>query len=254
MVRQQVLAAIPALLFAACARPPAEPRTLTVAAAADLSFAMEEISAAFSRAHPGVRIQATFGSSGAFYAQIRNGAPFDVYLSADMNYPRKLAADRIGVPASLFPYGVGRIVVWVPAASRLDPATALRDSSVQRLAIANPEHAPYGDAAVAAMRSLGVYDALAKKLVMGENISQTFGFVESGAADAGIVALSLALAPSAKGKGRYWEIPADAYPPIEQGGILLKDTPDARDFREFLTGIAGRAILKRFGFSQAEPL
>jgi molybdate transport system substrate-binding protein len=104
------------------------------------------------------------------------------------------------------------------------------------------------------MRSLGVYDALAKKLVMGENISQTFGFVESGAADAGIVALSLALAPSAKGKGRYWEIPAGAYPPIEQGGILLKDTPDARDFREFLTGIAGRAILKRFGFSQAEPL
>jgi molybdate transport system substrate-binding protein len=125
---------------------------------------------------------------------------------------------------------------------------------VRRLAIANPEHAPYGAAAQAAMRSLGVYDALANKLVMGENISQTFGFVQSGAADAGLVALSLALAPSARGEGRYWEIPLDAYPPIEQGGILLKDAPDSRDFRVFLTGLPGRAILKRFGFSLPEPL
>jgi molybdate transport system substrate-binding protein len=124
---------------------------------------------------------------------------------------------------------------------------------VRRLAIANPEHAPYGAAAQAAMRSLGVYDALANKLVMGENISQTFGFVQSGAADAGIVALSLALAPSARGEGRYWEIPLDAYPPIEQGGILLKDTPDSRGFRAFLTGPQGRAILQRFGFPAPEP-
>jgi molybdate transport system substrate-binding protein len=254
MVRQQVFAAIPLLLFAACTRPPAQPRTLAVAAAADLSFAMEEVSLAFARARPGAEIKATFGSSGNFYAQIRNGAPFDVFLSADMNYPRKLAADGIGVPGSLFRYGVGRIVVWVPSASRLDPSTVLRDSSLRRLAIANPEHAPYGAAAVAAMRSLGVYDALANKLVMGENITQTFGFVQSGAADAGIVALSLAMAPSAKGKGRYWEIPPDAYPPIEQGGILLKDTPDARGFRQFLTGLPGRAILRRFGFSLPEPL
>jgi molybdate transport system substrate-binding protein len=254
MVRPWVLAAVSLLVLAGCARPPAKPRALAVAAAADLSFAIEEISAAFARERPGAEVHATFGSSGNFYAQIRNGAPFDIFLSADMNYPRKLAADRVGVADSLFPYATGRIVVWVPAASRLDPATLLRDNSVRRLAIANPEHAPYGAAAQAAMRSLGVYDALAKKLALGENVAQTFGFVESGAADAGIVALSLAVAPSAQGKGRYWEIPLDAYPPIEQGGLLLKDTPDARAFRAFLTGPQGRGILKRFGVSAPEGL
>jgi molybdate transport system substrate-binding protein len=240
------------LLFAGCARPPAQPRTLAVAAAADLSFAMGEISAVFARAHPGAGVRATFGSSGNFYAQIRNGAPFDVFLSADGNYPRRLSEERIGVADSLFSYATGRIVVWVPAASRLDPATVLHDDSVRRLAIANPEHAPYGVAAQAAMRSLGVYDALAEKLVLGENVAQTFSFVESGAADAGIVALSLAVAPSAQGKGRYWEIPLNAYPPIEQGGILLKDSQDARDFRAFLTGPQGRGILQRCGFSAPE--
>jgi molybdate transport system substrate-binding protein len=213
---------------------------------------MDPISTAFARAHPGAEIRPTFGSSGNFYAQIRNGAPFDVFLSADKDYPRKLAAERIGVADSVFPYAIGRIVVWIPAASRLDPATALHDSSVRRLAIANPEHAPYGAAARAALRSLGLYDALAGKLVLGENVAQTFGFVESGAADAGIVALSLAVAPAAQGKGRYWEIPPDAYPRIEQAGILLKDTPDARDFRAFLTGTRGRDILQRFGFSAPE--
>jgi molybdate transport system substrate-binding protein len=252
MGRARVLTAISLLLLAGCARPPAKPRTLAVAAAADLSFAMGEISAAFARAHPGADIRATFGSSGNFYAQIRSGAPFDVFLSADRNYPRRLAEERIGVADSLFSYATGRIVVWVPAASRLDPATALRDSSVRRLAIANPDHAPYGAAAQAAMRSLGVYDALAGKLVLGENVAQTFGFVESGATDAGIVALSLAVAPAAQGKGRYWEVPPDAYPRIEQGGILLKDTQDARDFRAFLTGAEGRGILQRFGFSPPE--
>jgi molybdate transport system substrate-binding protein len=251
MARLHALAAI-SLLLSGCARPPAQPGTIAVAAAADLSFAMPEISAAFARTRPGADVRATFGSSGNFYAQIRNGAPFDVFLSADMSYPRKLAAERIGVADSLFRYGVGRIVVWVPAASRLDPATALYDNSVRRLAIANPEHAPYGAAARAAMRSLGVYDALEKKLVLGENIAQTFGFVQSGAADAGIVALSLALAPAARAQGRYWEIPVDAHPRIEQGGILLKDTPATRAFRAFLTGPQGRAILLRFGFSAPE--
>jgi molybdate transport system substrate-binding protein len=253
MVRHQTLAAVSLVLLAGCALPPAKPRTLAVAAAADLSFAVEEVSASFARAYPGASIRATFGSSGNFYAQIRNGAPFDVFLSADMSYPRKLSEAGIGVAGSLFPYGVGRIVVWVPAASRLDAATALRDPSVRRLAIANPEHAPYGAAAQAAMRSLGVYGALEKKLVLGENVAQAFSFVESGAADAGIVALSLALAPSAQGKGRYWEVPLDAYPPIAQGGILLKDTPDSRGFRAFLTGAQGRAILQRFGFPAPEP-
>jgi molybdate transport system substrate-binding protein len=139
-------------------------------------------------------------------------------------------------------------VVWVPAGSPLDPATALRDPSLKHLAIANPQHAPYGRAAQAALRSLGLYASVQPKLVLGENIAQTLQFVESGAADAGIVAMSLALAPPVRARGRYWEIPPDAYPRMEQGGIILKDSGAARDFRGFLLSADGRRILRQYGF------
>jgi molybdate transport system substrate-binding protein len=231
------------------------PRTLTIAAAADLNFALEQISRGFRAAHPEVTVQVSYGSSGNYYTQLRNHAPFDLFLSADVDYPRKLAGEGIGVADSLFVYGVGRIVVWVPAGSPLDPAAVLRDASVRgslrHLAIANPRHAPYGRAAVAALHSLGAYDSVEKKLVLGENIAQTLQFVESGAADAGIVALSLALAPPMRAKGRYWEIPLTAYPKIEQGGIVLKPSRAASDFRSFLMDAAGRRILKQYGFSTA---
>jgi molybdate transport system substrate-binding protein len=225
---------------------------VTVAAAADLRFAMDDISAGFRRVHPGVELRASYGSSGNFYSQIRNGAPFDVFLSADIQYPRWLREAGIGLPGSLFVYGIGRIVVWVRTQSGIDPAAALRDPAVRRFAIANPAHAPYGRAAEAALRSLRVHDRLEKKLVLGEDISQTFGFIDSGAADAGIVALSVALAPTARAEGRYWEIPIDDYPRIEQAGLLLKDSPDARAFCDFLRGAAGRAILKKYGFFPPE--
>ncbi|MCX6627160.1 MAG: molybdate ABC transporter substrate-binding protein, partial [Candidatus Solibacter sp.] len=162
--------------------------------------------------------------------------------------PRKLAAAGIGAENSLFTYAVGRLVVWVPAASPLDPATALRQASVKHVAIANPQHAPYGRAAQAALRSLGLYQSVEPKLVLGENVAQALQFVESGAADAGIVALSLALAPPLHARGRYWEIPLGAYPRMDQGGIILKDSRAARDFRGFLLSAAGRRILKQYGF------
>jgi molybdate transport system substrate-binding protein len=149
----------------------------------------------------------------------------------------------------VFVYGAGKIVVWVPATSKLDPATALRDPSVQRIAIANPQHAPYGRAAEAALRSMGLYDSVASKLVLGENISQTMQFAQSGSADVGIIALSLALAPNVRGQGRYWEVPAESYPKIEQGGAILKDSPAAGEFRDWLLGPAGRRTLKAYGFS-----
>jgi molybdate transport system substrate-binding protein len=145
-------------------------------------------------------------------------------------------------------YAVGRIVVWVPKSSPLDPATALRAASVRHVAIANPQHAPYGRAAEAALRSLGVYNGVAGKLVLGENVAQTLQFVQSGAADVGIVALSLALAPPLRGQGRYWEVPVAAYPQIDQGGVILKDSPAAREFRSFLLDELGRRILKKYGF------
>jgi len=236
------------LLSVACARRP-EPRKLTIAAAADLNFALEEVSREFRAAHPEVDLAIAYGSSGNFYAQIRNQAPFDIFLSADVEYPRKLVEEGIGVRDSLFVYAVGRIVVWVPASSPLDPATALRAASVRHVAIANPRHAPYGRAAEAALRSLGVYDSVERKLVLGENIAQTLEFVQSGAADVGIVALSLALAPPVRAQGRYWEVPLEAYPKMEQGGVILKDSKAAREFRSFLLGAGGRRILKEYGFS-----
>jgi len=237
-----------ALWCAACA-PPSHPRKVTVAAAADLDFALPEIAAQFRRANAGVQLDIAYGSSGNFYSQIANGAPFDVFLSADAAYPRQLAAARHAPENSVFPYAVGRLAVWVPATSALDPATALGDPSVKHIAIANPLHAPYGRAAEAALRSLGLYAAVAPKLVLGENVAQTLQFVESGAADAGVVALSLALAPAARAHGRYWEIPPSAYPRLEQAGIVLGDSPAAREFRAFLLSPAARRILKQNGFS-----
>jgi molybdate transport system substrate-binding protein len=243
------------LVLAGCASR-AAPQTLTIAAAADLNFALERISSSFRIAHPKVTVEVSYGSSGNYYTQIRNRAPFDLFLSADVEYPRKLAGEGIGVADSLFVYALGRIAVWVPAGSPLDPATVLREawmrgSSMRHLAIANPQHAPYGRAAVAALHSLGAYDSVEKKLVLGENIAQTLQFVESGAADAGIVALSLALAPPVRARGRYWEIPLAAYPKIEQGGIILKPSPAASDFRSFLMDTAGRRILGQYGFLAA---
>jgi molybdate transport system substrate-binding protein len=213
-----------------------------------LNFALPEISRQFGTVDPAVELDVAYGSSGNFFAQIGNHAPFDVFLSADVEYPRKLAAAGIGPADSVFTYAVGRLAVWVPAGSALDPANALRDPAVQHVAIANPQHAPYGRAAQAALRSLGLYESVEPKLVLGENIAQTLQFVESGAADVGIVALSLALAPGVSARGRYWEIPLNAYPLLEQGGIILKDSKGARDFRAFLLSANGRRILKQYGF------
>lgn len=238
-----------ALVFLSAACTPHPPtQKLTVAAAADLNFALPEIVRQFRASQPAVEVDVAYGSSGNFFAQIGNRAPFDVFLSADVEYPRKLASAGLGTENSVFTYAVGRIVVWVPAGSRLDPATALHDPSVKHLAIANPQHAPYGRAAQAALRTLGLYQGVEPKLVLGENIAQTLQFVESGAADVGIVALSLALAPPMRDRGRYWEIPLDAYPLMEQGGIILKASKAARDFRAFLLSESGRRILKQYGF------
>jgi molybdate transport system substrate-binding protein len=239
-------------LLTACAGRP-QPPSLTIAAAADLKFAMDELADEFTREYPDIALRPSYGSSGNFYAQIRNGAPFDLFLSADLEYPRRLAEQGIGTADSLFVYGTGRLVVWVRSASPLDPATALRDPATRRLAIANPRHAPYGRAAEAAMRNLGVHDALKPKLVLGDNVAQALVFVQTGAADAGIVALSLALADTQGDDGRYWEIPQHAYPKIEQGGLILNRKSDAaRAFRSFLMGQAGRDILARYGFLMRE--
>jgi molybdate transport system substrate-binding protein len=229
---------------------------LRIAAAADLRYALEDVVKAFRGLHGGMRVEPTYGSSGMFYAQLVNHAPFDLYLSADVQYPRKLAEQGMILPGSEFTYADGRIVLWTGNQTGVDIESlgmeALRQPAVHHIAIANPAHAPYGRAAEAALRSVGIYDAVKGKLVMGENISQTFQMVQSGAAEVGIVALSLAIAPGAAGHGRYWEVPRNAYPRIQQGGAILKWTANpaaAQAFRAFLLAPEGRAILKRYGFS-----
>jgi molybdate transport system substrate-binding protein len=226
---------------------------LTVAAASDLNFAFKELVLAFEQ-QTGQHVKLTLGSSGNFYAQIQNGAPFDLYFSADIEYPKKLIEAELALPDSMYQYARGRIVVWVPKDSKLNLTKGmdvLRDPSIKKIAIANPKHAPYGRAAVAAMKRFGVYDSVKDKLVLGENISQAAQFVESGSCDIGIVALSLARSPSMQVRGTYWEIPADSHPPLDQGAVVLKSStrPEtALQFLAFLKGVQGRSILKRYGF------
>ena len=206
----------------------AEAQEIRVAAAADLHFALDELAAQYEK-QTGAKIDVSYGSSGNFFAQIQNGAPFDVFLSADIEYPRKLEAAGLAEPGTLYEYAVGRIAIWMPTDAHADLAKlrwkALLDPKVEKIAIANPEHAPYGRAAVAALRKQGIYEQVRAKLVYGENIAQAAQFVSSRNAQAGILALSLASSPPMRG-GKRWEIPANMHAPIEQAAVILKSAKD----------------------------
>jgi len=231
---------------------------LTIAAASDLNFVFREIVTEYEKVS-GDQVRLTLGSSGNFFAQIQNGAPFDLYFSADISYPKKLEEAGLAVSGSLYPYAIGRIVLWTGNESHLDLSKGLevlREPTVKKIAIANPKHAPYGRAAVAAMEHVQVYERVKDKLVLGENISQAAQFVESGAADVGIIALSLALASPMQAAGHYWEIPADAHPRIEQGAVILmggKNQEGAKAFLSFIQGAQGQAMMKRYGFLAPSP-
>jgi molybdate transport system substrate-binding protein len=227
---------------------------LRIAAASDLQFALNEMIPQFEK-QTKTRTNVTYGSSGNFFAQIQNGAPFDVFLSADIAYPRKLEEVGLAEPGSLQQYAIGRIVIWMPPETKIELKNlgwnSLLEAAVQKIAIANPEHAPYGRAAIAALQKAGIYGRVKSKLVYGENISQAAQFVNSGNAQAGIIARSLALSPGMQG-GRIWEIPAEMHPPIEQAAIVLKGARKqqaARSFLEFMKSESGRRILEKFGFS-----
>lgn len=225
-----------------------------VAAASDLKFALDELVREFKAVAPDVDVRVTYGSSGNFFAQLTQNAPFDIFFSADVEYPRKLAAAKKADAETLFTYGVGQIVLWAPKKSALDPQLGMKvltDARIRKIAIANPKHAPYGKAAEAAMMHSGVYDQAAGKLVFGENISQTAQFVASGAADIGIIALSLAQTPAMRDRGMVWPIPRDSYPRLEQGGVILswaQDRAAAAKLRAFVISPRGRDILSRYGF------
>jgi len=229
-----------------------------IAAASDLSAALGALIAGFSAAHQNIEVNISYGSSGTFYAQLTNRAPFDVFLSADRSYPKQLIAQGLTVPNSEFAYARGRIVAWTPTASPIDVARdglqALTSEQIAHVAIANPDHAPYGRAAVAALTKEGIYDRVRPKLVFGESVSQAMQFVATGAAEAGIVALSLALAPATRDKGRWFEIPDSDYPAIEQSGVILQwaeDVEAARAVRAYILSADGQAVLKQYGFLPA---
>jgi len=226
---------------------------ITVATAADLQSAMQDVAARFER-QTGKKVKVIFGSSGNFFQQIQSGAPFDMFFSANLDYPKKLEAAGLIEKGSYYEYAKGKIVVWVPNDSKIDLTSGLKallDPSVKKIAIANPLHAPYGQAAVSAMQKEGIYDQAEDKFVLGENISQAASFVVSGSAEIGVVALSLALSPNMKDKGRYTEIPADEYPPIEQACVILSSSKNKEIAQQFLSYFKGAAVadlLVGYGF------
>lgn len=228
---------------------------LRIAAASDLRFALDEMLVSFRALHPSIAIEATYGSSGNFFAQIREGAPFDIFLSADVEYVRRLAAE--GLAESPFPYAIGRLALVVRKESGLDPrglGDLLRSPAIRRLAIANPAHAPYGRAAEAVLKTWRVQDLVASRLVLGDSVAQAAQFVDTGAAQAALVALSLVKVKSAGLS--FAEVPESAHPPLEQAGAILKRTQSfnsARAFEAFLRGPAGRSTLERHGFGLPKP-
>jgi molybdate transport system substrate-binding protein len=247
-------AAVLILLLAIFGAPSARADEVTVAAAADLKFAMQELAAQFEK-QTGHKVNVTFGSSGSLFSQIQNGAPFDLFFSADLDYARKLEAAGLSEPGTLVVYGIGRVVIWAPKNSEVEVSrgwSALLDPSVQKLSIANPLHAPYGRAAVCALRHAGIYDQVEPKLVFGEDVSQAAQFVESGNAQAGILALSLVRSPALRDVGRWWVIPPDACPPIEQGAVVLRSSrrkASARAFLNFLREPGAQKLLEEDGFA-----
>jgi len=201
-----------------------------------------------------MEVEVTYGASGSLAAQIQNGAAFDVFLSADEDYPRRLVDAGVVLEGRVFRYAVGHVVLWVPRSTGLDVRKLgidlLKQPAVRHVAIANPEHAPYGRAAEAALKALGVYDAVKPKLVLGENVAQTAQFAQTGAAEAALIARSLAQAPEMQKDGAFWAVPMTAYPRMNQAGVVLewaKDPAAARAFRDFLLGETAQAFLARCG-------
>jgi molybdate transport system substrate-binding protein len=232
---------------------------LRIAAAADLEPVLPPILAQFEQA-TGIHAEATYQASAMLTTQIQNGAPFDLFLSADLSYPKRLIdaglADAAGTADSSTPivYARGTLVLWTRKDSRLTPSLdLLRSPDLKRLAIANPERAPYGRAAVAALTSLKLYDTLKPKLVNAENIAQAAQFVDSGNADAGLISLTSASTPRLTASGTYFLIPRDLYPPIDQGAVIVTSTRQRPQVHKFLDYLLSQPIQSQLAKSGLTP-
>lgn len=219
-----------------------------VAVAANFTDAVKEIAAAF-KAKTGNEAVLSFGSSGQLYTQITQDAPFEIFLSADDERPKKAVADGLGVPGSVFTYAIGKLVLWSKEPGLVKGEATLRSAGFNKLSICNPVAAPYGAAAVETMKSLKLYDALQPKFVVGANITQAYQFVETGNAEIGFVALSQVVRDES---GSRWMVPQDLYAPIRQDAVLLKKgagNQAATEFMSFLKGPAATAIIERYGYA-----
>jgi molybdate transport system substrate-binding protein len=255
-----LLVAVCVTILGGCTKPapprtPQAPTKIRVAAATDLRSCLDALTDAFQIEHPNFDLLPTFGASGVLLTQLKSGLETDLYLSADIAYAHDLAAAGLAAVADVFESGQGRLVLWVRTESPIDVlklgAEALLDTSVRRVAIANPVHAPYGRAAVAALEHLGLHERLKEKLAIGESAAQAAQYVESGAAEVGILPMALAKGIRLSERGRFWVVPADAHPPIRHGGAIHARAIDREAtvaFRDFLLSPAGRAILAGYGF------
>lgn len=226
---------------------PAHAAQINVAVAANFTAASQEIAEAF-KAKTGHEAILSFGSTGQLYTQITQEAPFEVFLAADDARPTKAVEEGFAVPQSQFTYAIGKIVLWSKDPDLVQGATTLKNGDFTKIAIANPKTAPYGAAAVQAMEALGVYDQLEPKIVQGNNIAQTFQFVETGNAELGFVALSQL---AGAGEGSRWVVPEELHEPIRQDAVLLEkgaDSEAAKGFLAFLRGPEAAAIIGRFGY------
>ena len=227
----------------------------TIAAASDLKFALDDIAHQFL-AGTGHAVRITYGSSGNFFRQIAQDAPFEMFLSADEDLVFKLAGQGLTADRGAL-YATGRIVLFAPNGSPVgaderlaDLTRAVRDGRVVKFAIANPEHAPYGRAAMQALQRVGLWGAIEPRLVLGENVSQAAQFATSGSTQGGIFAYSLALAPVFADKGKFALIPQDMHDPLRQRMVLTrKATPVAREFYQYLQQPAARTVFRRYGFT-----
>ena len=230
---------------------------VTVAAAADLKFAMDEIVTTFKQANPADQVEVIYGSSGKFHTQIQQGAPYDLYFSADIAFPRELAKEGFAA-SEVKPYAFGRIVLWSAGmdASKMTLAS-LTDPKIARVAIANPKHAPYGKRAEEALRASGLWDKVEPKLVYGENIAATAQYVQTGNAQVGLIALSLAVNPELASKGGYALIDDKLHSPLEQGFVITKRAASsalAKRFAEYMSSKPARTLMTKYGFVlPAEP-
>jgi molybdate transport system substrate-binding protein len=219
-----------------------------VAVAANFTDPAKEIAAVFKE-KTGHEAVLSFGSTGQFYTQMTQAAPFEVFLAADAEHPRKLADGGFGVAESRFTYAIGKLVLWSKTPGLVKDGDTLKSSSFNKIAIANPVVAPYGAAAVEVMKKLGVYDTVQPKIVQGANISQTFQFIDTGNAELGFVALAQLMG---KGEGSRWLAPQELYPPIKQDAILLKNgagNEAATALISFLKGPEATAIIRRYGYA-----